>query len=154
MARTAPGMGRTGRFFATDHFGIAADCYLLSKSLGGGLTKIGALLVRAGYEPVFQMACRDRNRIALQGDLLGAAAMGVTNVLCITGDDVSETVERLERVGAPILGMVLNRADRVTKGGYAYGGYLQNKPPAAMGNGTAPAPGVTVDEPTATTADV
>jgi acetylornithine/succinyldiaminopimelate/putrescine aminotransferase/predicted amino acid dehydrogenase len=48
------GMGRTGRFFATDHFGIAADCYLLSKSLGGGLTKIGALLVRADrYEADF-----------------------------------------------------------------------------------------------------
>jgi acetylornithine/succinyldiaminopimelate/putrescine aminotransferase len=41
------GMGRTGRFFATDHAGVSADCYLLSKSLGGGLTKIGALLVRA-----------------------------------------------------------------------------------------------------------
>lgn len=50
---------------------------------------ICALLTRAGYEPVFQMACRDRNRIALQGDLLGAAAMGVKNVLCLTGDDVS-----------------------------------------------------------------
>ena len=48
-----------------------------------------ALLVRAGYEPVFQMACRDRNRIAIQGYLLGAAAMGVRNVFCITGDDVS-----------------------------------------------------------------
>lgn len=50
---------------------------------------ICALLVRAGYEPIFQVACRDRNRIAIQGDLLGAAAMGVRNVLCITGDDVS-----------------------------------------------------------------
>jgi methylenetetrahydrofolate reductase (NADPH) len=50
---------------------------------------ICALLVRAGYEPVFQITCRDRNRIAIQGDLLGAAAMGVHNVLCITGDDVS-----------------------------------------------------------------
>ena len=50
---------------------------------------ICALLTRAGYEPVFQVACRDRNRIAIQGDLLGAAAMGVRNVLCITGDDVS-----------------------------------------------------------------
>ncbi len=49
---------------------------------------ICALLTRAGYEPVFQMSCRDRNRIALQGDLLGAAAMGVKNVLCLTGDDV------------------------------------------------------------------
>ena len=50
---------------------------------------ICALLVRAGYEPVFQVSCRDRNRIAIQGDLLGAAAMGVRNVLCITGDDVT-----------------------------------------------------------------
>jgi methylenetetrahydrofolate reductase (NADPH) len=50
---------------------------------------ICALLLRAGYEPVFQMTCRDRNRIAIQGDLLGAAAMGVHNVLCVTGDDVS-----------------------------------------------------------------
>jgi len=48
-----------------------------------------ALLVRAGYEPVLQMSCRDRNRIALQGDLLGAAALGVKNVLCLTGDDVT-----------------------------------------------------------------
>jgi methylenetetrahydrofolate reductase (NADPH) len=36
-----------------------------------------------------QASCRDRNRIALQGDLLGAAAMGVSNVLCLTGDDVT-----------------------------------------------------------------
>ncbi len=48
-----------------------------------------AILVTAGYEPVFQMSCRDRNRIALQGDLLGAAALGVKNVLCLTGDDVT-----------------------------------------------------------------
>jgi methylenetetrahydrofolate reductase (NADPH) len=45
-----------------------------------------ALLTRAGYEPVMQVSCRDRNRIAIQGDLLGAAAMGVCNVLCLTGD--------------------------------------------------------------------
>ena len=38
---------------------------------------------------VLQMSCRDRNRIALQGDLLGAAALGVKNILCITGDDVT-----------------------------------------------------------------
>lgn len=48
-----------------------------------------ALLLRAGYDVVMQMSCRDRNRIALQGDLLGAAALGVRNILCITGDDVS-----------------------------------------------------------------
>jgi methylenetetrahydrofolate reductase (NADPH) len=50
---------------------------------------ICALLTRAGYEPVMQVSCRDRNRIAIQGDLLGAAAMGVRNVLCLTGDDVT-----------------------------------------------------------------
>ena len=48
-----------------------------------------ALLTRAGYAPVFQVSCRDRNRIAIQGDILGAAARGVANVLCLTGDDVS-----------------------------------------------------------------
>jgi methylenetetrahydrofolate reductase (NADPH) len=48
-----------------------------------------ALLTRAGYEPIYQITCRDRNRIAIQGDMLGAAAMGVLNVLCLTGDDVT-----------------------------------------------------------------
>ncbi len=48
-----------------------------------------ALLLQAGFDVVMQMSCRDRNRIALQGDLLGAAALGVKNVLCLTGDDVS-----------------------------------------------------------------
>jgi methylenetetrahydrofolate reductase (NADPH) len=47
------------------------------------------LLTQAGYEVVFQMTCRDRNRIALQGDLLGASAVGFKNVLCLTGDDVT-----------------------------------------------------------------
>ncbi|MCO6449551.1 MAG: methylenetetrahydrofolate reductase [Caldilineales bacterium] len=65
---------------ATD--GSGANCHMSSVA-------ICALLVRAGYEPVFQMSCRDRNRIAMQGDLLGAAAMGVRNVLCLTGDDVT-----------------------------------------------------------------
>ena len=47
------------------------------------------LLVEAGIEPVMQLVCRDRNRLALQADLLGAAALGVRNVVCMTGDDVS-----------------------------------------------------------------
>lgn len=49
---------------------------------------VSALLVRRGIEPVLQLTCRDRNRIALQGDLLGAAALGVRNLLCLTGDGV------------------------------------------------------------------
>ena len=44
-------------------------------------------LVQAGIEPVFQMTCRDRNRLALQGDLIGAAALGIHNILVLAGDD-------------------------------------------------------------------
>jgi methylenetetrahydrofolate reductase (NADPH) len=46
-----------------------------------------ALLVREGIEPILQFTCRDRNRIALQADLMGAAASGVRNILILTGDD-------------------------------------------------------------------
>ena len=46
------------------------------------------LLLEAGAEPVLQLACRDRNRIALQADLLGAHALGIRNILCLTGDPV------------------------------------------------------------------
>jgi len=42
--------------------------------------------MQEGIEPVMQMACRDRNRIAIQSDALGASALGVRNVLCLTGD--------------------------------------------------------------------
>ena len=45
-----------------------------------------AIVMKEGIEPVIQMTCRDRNRIALQSDLLGASAIGVRNVLCLTGD--------------------------------------------------------------------
>jgi methylenetetrahydrofolate reductase (NADPH) len=43
-------------------------------------------LMREGVEPVMQLSCRDRNRIALQADLLGASALGINNVLCLSGD--------------------------------------------------------------------
>ena len=45
------------------------------------------LLVRSGVEPVLQMTCRDRNRIALQAELLGAATLGIRNILALRGDD-------------------------------------------------------------------
>jgi len=45
--------------------------------------------VRAGIEPILQLTCRDRNRIALQADLIGAAASGIGNLLLLTGDDPS-----------------------------------------------------------------
>lgn len=46
----------------------------------------GRIVIDAGLEPIIQMTCRDRNRIAIQSDLLGAAALGAKNVLCLTGD--------------------------------------------------------------------
>ena len=44
------------------------------------------ILLDEGIEPIMQMTCRDRNRLAIQSDLLGAAALGIRNVLCLTGD--------------------------------------------------------------------
>jgi methylenetetrahydrofolate reductase (NADPH) len=47
---------------------------------------VSALLVTHGVEPVAQMTVRDRNRLAIQSDLLGAAALGIRNILCLSGD--------------------------------------------------------------------
>lgn len=47
------------------------------------------LAMENGLEPVLQMTCRDRNRIGLQADLLGASVLGIKNVLCMTGDHVT-----------------------------------------------------------------
>ncbi len=64
---------------ATD--GSGANCHMSSLA-------VCALLTRKGYAPVMQISCRDKNRIAIQGDILGGAAMGVCNILCLTGDGV------------------------------------------------------------------
>jgi methylenetetrahydrofolate reductase (NADPH) len=52
-------------------------------------TAIAIALERLGFEPVLQVVCRDKNRLALQADILGAALHGVVNVACLTGDDVT-----------------------------------------------------------------
>lgn len=51
-----------------------------------GSLAVSAKLMERGLEPVFQITCRDRNRLALQSDLLSAWALGIENVLCLTGD--------------------------------------------------------------------
>lgn len=53
-------------------------------SIGSGVLAMGE-----GLEPVVQMTCRDRNRLAIQADLLGASALGMRNLLCLTGDHQS-----------------------------------------------------------------
>ncbi len=70
------------------------------------------ILLQYGIEPICQMACRDRNRIALQADLMGAQALGIQNILALTGDPVKagdhpkaksvfdcESVRLLETIG-------------------------------------------------------
>ena len=72
--------GHVDAINATD--GSGAHCHMSSLA-------VCAILTRVGYSPIIQISCRDRNRIAIQGDVLGAAALGVCNVLALSGDDVS-----------------------------------------------------------------
>ncbi len=67
-------------FNATDNPSAHAHCSPLAVSVA---------LREAGVEPVMQLICRDRNRIALEADLMGASMHGIENVCCLTGDDVT-----------------------------------------------------------------
>ena len=51
-----------------------------------GSLPVCRLLYELGHDPVMQMTCRDRNRIAMQSDLMGASMLGIQNILCLTGD--------------------------------------------------------------------
>ncbi len=86
-------------------------------------------LLDIGIEPVLQMTCRDRNRIALQADLLGAHALGIRNLLCLTGDPVragdqpaSRPVNELESVRLLQLVQSFNRGEDPVKGQLPDGG--------------------------------
>jgi methylenetetrahydrofolate reductase (NADPH) len=67
-------------FNATDNPSAHAHCSPLAVAIG---------IQQAGAEPVMQLVCRDRNRLALEADLMGAAMHGIENVCCLTGDDVT-----------------------------------------------------------------
>jgi methylenetetrahydrofolate reductase (NADPH) len=67
-------------FNATDNPAAHAHCSPLAVSIG---------LQQVGAEPVMQLVCRDRNRLGLEADLMGAAMFGIENVSCLTGDDVT-----------------------------------------------------------------
>lgn len=71
--------GHVDAINATD--GSGAHCHM-------GSLAVCALLTRLGYALIQQISCRDKNRIAIQGDILGGAAMGVCNMLCLSGDGV------------------------------------------------------------------
>jgi methylenetetrahydrofolate reductase (NADPH) len=78
LARALPLKGVADAVNVTDGAGARAHM---------AATAAAVLLAHAGIEPILQFTCRDRNRIALQSDLMGAAAMGVRNVLLLRGDD-------------------------------------------------------------------
>src|ERR1700733_15782919 len=67
-------------FNATDNPSAHAHCAPLAVAIA---------LREAGVEPVMQLVCRDRNRLALEADLVGASMHGIENICCLTGDDVS-----------------------------------------------------------------
>jgi methylenetetrahydrofolate reductase (NADPH) len=78
IRKAAPLRGLADAVNVTDGAGARAHMDALAAA---------AILHRAGIEPVLQIACRDKNRIALQGELMGAAALGIRNLLLLTGDD-------------------------------------------------------------------
>ncbi|MFC1883694.1 methylenetetrahydrofolate reductase [Thermodesulfobacteriota bacterium] len=61
-----------------------ANAVMKASSLGGG-----AFLQLNGFEPIIQMCCRDRNRLALQADILAAAGLGIKNVMAVSGDEIA-----------------------------------------------------------------
>jgi methylenetetrahydrofolate reductase (NADPH) len=78
LAKAAPLKGLADAVNVTD--GAGARAHL-------DATVASVALLQEGIEPILQLTCRDRNRIALQSQLLGAAALGITNVLMLKGDD-------------------------------------------------------------------
>ncbi len=78
LAKIAPLKGVVDAINVTDGAGAKAHMSALA---------CAAVMARDGAEPVLQFTARDRNRLAIQGDLIGAAALGIRNILCLHGDD-------------------------------------------------------------------
>ncbi len=78
LRKAAPLKGMADAVNVTDGAGARAHMSALAGA---------SLLARAGIEPVLQMTCRDKNRLALQSELMGAAALGIRNLLLLSGDD-------------------------------------------------------------------
>ncbi len=78
LRKAAPLQGLADAVNLTDGAGARAHMSALAAA---------SILLGAGIEPILQITCRDRNRIALQSELMGAAALGIRNLLVLTGDD-------------------------------------------------------------------
>lgn len=113
---------------AADAYNVTDNirAYVRMASWAGAL-----LLLQEGLEPILQMVTRDRNRIALQSDLLGAAAHGVRNVLCLGGDDPGRGGEPRARAVEDLTPEALLAAlQRLRDEGRLHGGEEVQKPPA------------------------
>ena len=105
---------------ATDN--PAAHAHVSSLAISIGLLQVGA-------EPVMQLVCRDKNRLALEADLMGAAMYGVHNVCCLTGDDVTAGDEPEARRVFDLDGIQLIALARMLERGH----YLSGRPIAPEG---------------------
>lgn len=97
------------------------------------------ILIEEGLEPVIQMTCRDRNRIAIQSDLLGGAALGIHNVLCLTGDhqrfgNHPEAKGVFDLDSVQLIAMV----SRMTEGFFLSGDKMKTAPDFFIGGGANP----------------
>ncbi|RNL87556.1 methylenetetrahydrofolate reductase [Halostreptopolyspora alba] len=95
---------------------------------------VAIALNRLGVEPIMQVACRDKNRLALEADIVGAALHGVTTLCCMTGDDVTAGDEpetgRVFDMDSPQL---IRAANRLAQGRYLSGRPLDPAPPLLIG---------------------
>ena len=95
-----------------------------------GSLAVSSLLKQKGIEPVFQITCRDKNRLALQSDLLSAAALGIENILVLTGD---HTTAGDHPEAKPVFDLdstqLLQAAKMLESGSDMKGNKLTGKPP-------------------------
>jgi len=107
---------------------------LQSAILRIGSLAVSARLVEQGLEPVYQLTCRDRNRLALQSDLLGAWALGIENVLCLTGDHPAMGDHAEAKAVYDLDSVQLLKAASTLNEGYDMAGHeLESKPEFFLG---------------------
>ncbi|GAA2005164.1 methylenetetrahydrofolate reductase [Nocardiopsis rhodophaea] len=95
---------------------------------------VAIALQQYGVEPVLQLACRDKNRLALEADIMGAALHGITTVCCMTGDDVTAGDEPEARRVFDLDAVQLIRvASGLAKGHYLSGRPVDPAPPLLIG---------------------
>jgi methylenetetrahydrofolate reductase (NADPH) len=107
-------------FNATDNPSAHAHCSPLAVALS---------MQRAAVEPIMQLTARDRNRLALEADLMGAAMYGVENICCLTGDDVTAGDEPEARRVFDLDGPQLIALTKVLEGGHYLSGRRIDQPP-------------------------